>query len=146
MTREEAIKILRDTHDKALFSVRNALETLIPELIESEDERMIDAIKRAVIVASNEGGYLINAITREDALAWLEKQKEQKLAEWSDYKDKIHIPYCSSESEWSEENKETIRDAINRIEQLDHYWNRPRDEKLIQRLKSLRPQPKQETE
>jgi hypothetical protein len=35
VTREEAIKILKDTHDKALFSVRNALETLVPELAES---------------------------------------------------------------------------------------------------------------
>ena len=32
VTREEAVKILKDTHDKALFSVRNALETLVPEL------------------------------------------------------------------------------------------------------------------
>ena len=55
-------------------------------------------------------------------IAYLERQKEQKPAEWS------------------EEDKQTIRDAINRIGQLDHYWNRPTDEKLIERLKSLRPQ------
>ena len=36
VTREEAVKILKDMHDKALFSVRNALETLVPELAESD--------------------------------------------------------------------------------------------------------------
>ena len=40
MDKEEAIKILKDFHDKsALFSVRTALETLHPELTESEDEK-----------------------------------------------------------------------------------------------------------
>lgn len=38
MDKNEAIKILREAHDKALFSVRTALETLIPDLKESEDE------------------------------------------------------------------------------------------------------------
>ena len=40
MDKEEAMKILKDFHDKsALFSVRTALETLYPELAESEDEK-----------------------------------------------------------------------------------------------------------
>jgi len=42
MDKEEAMKILKDFHDKsALFSVRTALETLHPELRESEDEKMM---------------------------------------------------------------------------------------------------------
>ena len=33
--------------------------------------------------------------------------------EWSDYKDKIDIPYCSSEPEWSEEEKKFLQVAIS---------------------------------
>ena len=48
MEKEEAMKILKDFHDKsALFSVRTALDTIIPELKESEDEkakRIIDSL------------------------------------------------------------------------------------------------------
>lgn len=39
MTREEAIKILSERYSSALFSERTALETIIPELKESEYER-----------------------------------------------------------------------------------------------------------
>ena len=42
MEKKEAMKILKDFHDKsALFSVRTALDTIIPELAESEDKRII---------------------------------------------------------------------------------------------------------
>lgn len=75
MTREEALKILRGTHDKALFSVRNALETLIPELTESEDERITRAINNMLPFIPDEA-YANNGVTKEDVLAWLEKQKE----------------------------------------------------------------------
>lgn len=41
MERKEAMKILKEFHDNsALFSVRTALDTIIPELKESEDERI----------------------------------------------------------------------------------------------------------
>ena len=40
MEKEEAMKILRELHDKVLFSERTALETFIPELKEPEDERI----------------------------------------------------------------------------------------------------------
>lgn len=45
MEKKEAMKILKDFHDKsALFSVRTALDTVFPELAESEDERIRNAI------------------------------------------------------------------------------------------------------
>ena len=41
MDKQEAIKILKEFHDtSALFSVRTALETVFPELKESEDEKI----------------------------------------------------------------------------------------------------------
>lgn len=39
MKKETALKILRELHAQALFSERTALETLIPELKESKDEK-----------------------------------------------------------------------------------------------------------
>ena len=74
MTREEAINILRETHDNALFSVRTALETLAPELAESEDERIRKWIKKEI-----EDKYVVEGIVNnklaDEAFGWLEKQK-----------------------------------------------------------------------
>ena len=78
MTREEAIKeaygipVTKAQHE--------ALQILIPELEESEDER----IRKALIhLISEQDGILtaINGISVKNILAWLEKQKEQKPAE-----------------------------------------------------------------
>lgn len=74
MTQKEAIKILKDFHDNsALFSVRTALETLHPELAESEDEK----IKRCIIDTLKGYHHLISTggITKEDMINWLEKQE-----------------------------------------------------------------------
>lgn len=43
-------------------------------------------------------------------------------------------------AEWSKKDNDMLDKVIHRIEQLDHYWNKPTDEKIINRLKSLRPQ------
>ena len=76
MTREEAINEIKSW---AILSEkgREVLETLIPELKESEDER----IRKALI----DGVRQIrckNGITQEQMLTWLEKQKEQKPVDY----------------------------------------------------------------
>ncbi len=79
MTREEAINILRETHDNALFSVRTALETLAPELKESEDERI-----RKMLIEKVEKWHekaLENNMVQDikdsaDIITYLEKQKD----------------------------------------------------------------------
>lgn len=71
MDKVEAMKILKDFHDKsALFSVRTALETLHPELAESEDEKTRKRII-ALVNAHGQGMY------KDDMLAWLEKQGKE---------------------------------------------------------------------
>lgn len=96
MNKEEAMKILKDFHDKsALFSVRTALDTIFPELCESEDEKIrkeiisfiqdhIDEINLQV-----SGDY--DTRDKEDialqewckkAIAWLEKQKEYESTDF----------------------------------------------------------------
>ena len=84
MTREDAIEIIRKNmpSDKSL-PVYVALQTLVPELAESEDERirrgMIDEIK--AILRGEDLGFPPQDVL-ESRLAYLEKQKEQKPAEW----------------------------------------------------------------
>lgn len=72
MEREEAIDVIRNIYqtDKE----KEALETLIPELKESEDERVRKEIYN----------FLIDMECKKEWIAYLEKQKEQRPAEWSE--------------------------------------------------------------
>ena len=61
----------KETHD--------ALEALIPEFGESEDERMLREIKRYIKEQGDKPTGLPNGtVAVSDMIAWLEKQKEQK--------------------------------------------------------------------
>ena len=75
MTREEAIKVVRNIYQTD--AEKEALETLIPELKESEDERirkgLIEALKTSKTVG--ELKFILPEPTREECIAWLEKQK-----------------------------------------------------------------------
>ena len=85
MDKQEAIKILKEFHDKsALFSVRTALETVLPELKEDEDE--LEWLKQFI----QEEAYSLSMDIRDDedriklkklqkSLAWLEKQETKEL-------------------------------------------------------------------
>ena len=92
MTREEALtKVRQMSLPKETMEI---LQALAPELAESEDERI-----RKRLIEYFEGFRIGNArvkwegLTVQDVLDWLEKQKEQKPAEWSeeDEKDMAHI-------------------------------------------------------
>ena len=79
MTREEAIKTIMST-TVWTDEEREALGILIPELKESEDEKIrkeiIDIVKAYRANCVYEGTHKF-----DDCLAWLEKQKEQNPAE-----------------------------------------------------------------
>jgi len=79
MEREEAIDVIRNIYqtDKE----KEALKTLIPELRESEDERIRKDIIALVKFALEDGSAVSpgSNTTKEEAIAYLEKQKEQKL-------------------------------------------------------------------
>ena len=73
MTREEAIEAIKakmDYYDSDK-RLRAALETLIPELNESEDEKIRKEIISALKFANDGGVY-------DKHIAYLERQKEQK--------------------------------------------------------------------
>ena len=88
MEKKEAMKILKGFYDKsALFSVRTAIETLHPELVESEDERIR---KELIEHIKDQQSSFISAPDCRDKyeeeennkynswIAWLKKQGEQK--------------------------------------------------------------------
>ena len=79
MDKKLAIKILKSFYDKsAPLSIRTALDTVIPELKESEDKKMLREIKRYIKEQGNKPIGLPNGTAAvADMLAWLEKQGEQ---------------------------------------------------------------------
>ena len=52
-----------------------------PELAESEEEKIKKAIGYAIGQSTHSDGTLINGVSSEEALAWLEKQAKQKPAD-----------------------------------------------------------------
>ena len=79
-------------------NARQLITDIIPELEDSEDERIREAIIGAISTAT------MDECTRRDCLAYLEKQKEQKLT-WSE-EDSIHLANAilSAEKEWGTES------------------------------------------
>ena len=58
---------------------------LLPELKEeSDDERIRKAIRYAIGQSTHSDGTLINGVSSEEALAWLEKQGKQETDEWKE--------------------------------------------------------------
>lgn len=83
MTREKAIQRIKDRLHKQVWCVDDedmkALSVVIPELTESEDERIYNEIMD--FFKKNEKRCIVdNSYTRW--IAWLEKQKEQKQTEY----------------------------------------------------------------
>ena len=126
MDKAEAIKILKDFYDEsAIFSVRTALETLHPELKESEDEK----IRKTLIRVLNENvgnGIEKYGAKLEEALAWLEKQEgcEHIKKDWLEhikqswYKEGfIDGKYSGGTSkEWTINDAATLKELIDFLE------------------------------
>ena len=78
MDRNEAIEIVREYYPSSGKDLNEALETLIPELKESEDERiwkqLLNWFKDCHWDSIDDG-----ALKRDDIIAWLEKQGSQNL-------------------------------------------------------------------
>jgi hypothetical protein len=116
MTRKEALQAIKAKMDyyESDKRLRGALETLIPELCESEDERIRKEIIDFIQWAEERG------MTRHDYhqakrpsewIAYLEKQKEQKPAERSEKDEEMMAKidcYLDSVIGLSEEEKQDI--------------------------------------
>lgn len=68
------------TNGEVLFSCKEVEEEIFPELAESEDERISKGLIKAVSGTMKGTTLFGSDVTREEALAWLEKQGEQNLA------------------------------------------------------------------
>ena len=77
MNKREALEIVRKNYPHVGFSgseFETALRELVPELAESEDERIRTCI--VDVIKENDWTHIFG-VKREDCLAYLEKQKEQ---------------------------------------------------------------------
>lgn len=109
MEKKEAMKILKEFHDKStLFSVRTALDTVIPELKESENEKirkeLLDYLKHFI------PHHDIDLVTKSKKwITWLEKQgdKDKLIQELGKYKVKYTQEVLSQQLEKQEEEELT---------------------------------------
>lgn len=93
-TKELTIEEKAKAYDRALANAKEqaidgyldavAVIDIFPELAESEDEDD-EKIRKSIIefVKQNKSFHYLLGVSKEDAVAWLEKQGEQKPAEWS---------------------------------------------------------------
>jgi len=83
MTKEEALKVVRDFGICFPNEVSDALEVLIPELADSEEDRIRKDIIALIKFAIEDGSAVSpgSHTTKEEALAYLEKQKEQNSSD-----------------------------------------------------------------
>ena len=99
MTREEAIKIVRNIYQTD--TEKEALATLIPELAESEDERMIEELQGFL---ESYGADYFGTDEWQQFDDWLEKQKERKpdieLIQRSWYMEGYHDREFGKEPKW----------------------------------------------
>ena len=111
---------------------------IFPELAESEDERIR---KHLIKHFSNKSKEEWNGMPIKDILAWLEKQKEQKPAEWSeeDEKDMAHIIqilddcYAYGKHDLSKTDHENL---VNKLKSLRPSW-KPSEEQDYSGLSDL---------
>lgn len=118
MTKETAMKILKELHDKSLYSERTALETIVPELKESEDERI-----RKDLLAFIKAPYVYDFIVHDRVdpwISWLEKQGEQN-------------------QKWSEKDEEMANDIIEGcLSSEKAYYIAHTSEEIADWLKSIK--------
>lgn len=155
---DEAVKRAKAAIDMAADKdlVGGVVKTILPELRESESED--ERIRKALIdlVCTVGEYYLPKLEARNKMLDYLEKQKEQKPAEWSEdtirkavkevgltqhqidwFKNNVFPP----KPEWSEEDEHRRTDAIYFLESAkSHYVDTSEIEKTIAWLEFLRPQ------
>ena len=120
----DRIKSFADGTAEVPMNAKDIAEYLVPELAESEDER----IRKAIISFLEQSGYGgVGECPKAKMIAWLEKQKEQKPVEWSE-EDEKNIYFLTRLIELY------IKDG--RYETGDGTVTKP---EIIKMLKSLRP-------
>ena len=137
MTREERIKNARAILDgDCSDELREALVNAFPELAESDDERIRKKLYNTVLGTPSNSDWF-GDFTKEQMLAYLEKQKEQQPAGGSSEK---------PNHQWSEEDGKDIQEASDYLRDYANNCVQGGNSKLYlqslaDRIESLRPQP-----
>ena len=82
MTQEEKFEEAKRLYETANADQRYVLESLFPELRESEDERIKSAAIEFVIQNKSFNYYL--GVSKDDVVTWINRQGKQKPAAWSE--------------------------------------------------------------
>lgn len=166
MTKKEAIEVIKTTMPYMWKETKEAIQTLIPEFAESDDERIRKELIAFVKFALKDGEAisLCSKTTKEDVIAYLEKQKEQKPINYDHEmrkncevnfeggkRDVINNPEkygLCKHSEWSDEDKDIINEVVSILINDENRADNKREEDrlayLAERIQSIHPQPKQE--
>ena len=128
---ERAQKATRAGSDVAM----DIVQYIFPELAESEDERVI----RTLYCLVKDHDW-INGASKEECLAWLEKQKEQKPAEWSKEDEKMrvnilnaltpHLVYSVGTGTYTGTSTYKYDDEIRWLKSLRPSW-KPSEEQMM---------------
>ena len=80
MNRQEAIDIVKKNWpDSSFTSLKEALEFLIPELMNTDDEKIKEAIIKGITHAAEEGCFCADNYSVKECVAWIEKQCENNI-------------------------------------------------------------------
>ena len=155
MTRNEAIQEIK-SWDFLNKKETEAIETLVPELAEIEDERIRKFLIDVVSTMNWRVGWPEEKVKEEKVkcITWLEKQKELPTNEEmlrtlrTEYEKGVADTIAKYEqkeqkpAEWSEEDEKIRESLISLIETISEYYISDETRNgYVAWLKSLRPQP-----
>ena len=86
---KEIFEKLKRVYSQADSVGREIMEREFPELAESEDERIRKWLIKSIHLIGVDRDICADQETMDKAIAWLERQKEQKPVETSDFKTKL---------------------------------------------------------
>ena len=151
---DEVIEMAKSWYTDAQIDFKKSLESLFPELKEELKSEVIrKAIGYAIGQSTHSDDTLINGVSSEEALAWLEKQGEQKPTD-EEMKELLKTEYEKGRADaitemqkpaWSEDDENRINRLIAYFEDKESFTAED-DVVYANWLKSLkdRVQPKQE--
>ena len=132
MDYKEKLEDAKRLYETANADQRYVLESLFPELVGSEDEKVRKALVEMVRDRTGDELWVDYNVHKEEVLAWLEKQGEQKPIEWdADDDDKFFflkarlkdyedcIIYDEELSEWQKNNvRETTKEFLKWLDSI----------------------------
>ena len=102
---KETFNVAKCLHEACDATTKKQMERLFPQLVESDDERNLKKVKRAIRI------FFTNPTESDELLTWLEKQKECVA-------DSSKTSADEDERMWSEEDEGELQNAIDALEFL----------------------------